>query len=859
MNSPTMISEPEHEPHSENNKQLKQRLNLTTERLKHLIFHLRDGLLVESDQRQIDLVNAEFCTMFGIDAPPEALIGYDCALAAETSKTLFVDEDQFIARSAEILQRRELVKGEMLFLKDGRTFERDYVPIFIEGEYSGHLWQYRDLTQTIRTRRRQDRLLEIEIQHRHMLNVFLSTPDVDQSINQVLDIAGHLLNVSRAYVFHFRRNEQILDNTHEWCAPGINPKINNLKGLLFDTLAPSFFPYLTEKGIIAVADIHRLPEDVHAMLVRQSILSLLIVPLYVEGRLDGFVGFDETRQHREWLPEEITIVRSMAETYARTLERQHMEVSLIEARDLALRSAQLKSHFVSNMSHEVRTPLTGIIGMLELLRETVLDEDQHEFAESAFSSAHRLLDILNDVLDFSKLESGQLILNVSDLNLGDILLEVKNTLAPLASRNRVAVRIEISPETPVWVIGDAVRLRQVIMNLTSNAIKFTTDGQVTIRLFKQSANVAQARIRFEVEDTGIGIRADQLDNIFESFVQADGSITRKYGGTGLGLAICKQLVGLMGGSVDVTSKSLVGSTFGFTLTFTRAHRWRSENSNEGTNSFGGLRVLIVDEDNMARYSLAQQVRGLGATVVELDDLDQLLLVSEIAAQKSQPFGAILVGSRQPLEKLGALSIALRRRVGLRLKQLVKVGDNPTVLDPATHAFDDFIARPVTPETLRRVLSRATAEPKRPISSPHAPLGLPAYSQVLIVDDDPDTQRILRTFLERLRIRSDAARDGQQAFEMLTSYKYQLVITDIQMPVMDGLSLIRKIRANSEYADLPVIALTASVMSDEVEDYLKLGFSSVIAKPFVWGYVRGVIREYLKLSTTILSSTHAEGK
>jgi signal transduction histidine kinase/ActR/RegA family two-component response regulator len=816
-------------------RKLEYNLSRLTTRLRRLIGNLHDGLLVEDEHRRIDIVNEQFCRMFGIDAVPDDLLGMDCAAMGEVSKGAFQQPEQFISRVEQILQDRVEVQGDVLHLADGRIFIRDYIPIFIEDEYTGHMWQYRDVTEAEHTRQRQARLLRIEQQQRRILRSFLQSDDVDEMMNAVLGSTGELLDVSRAYVFHFRENERILDNTHEWCAPGIQPEIDNLKGLPFDDLVPSFFPSLERDGLILAKDIHDLAEDVTAILEPQEIKSVIIAPLNIDGRIDGFIGFDETRQQREWLPEEIATLRTITESYARVLERQRAQAVILAARDAALRSVQLKSQFMSNMSHEIRTPMTGVIGMLELLHETEMDEEQQEFVTAAHESAHRLFDIINDVLDFSKIEAGQVTLQPEALNLKDVLLEVKTTLATMAQTNNVEVETVVEENVPKWVVGDVTRIRQVLMNLVSNAIKFTQDGTVEINIQTLSGEEDRVRLAFAVRDTGIGIAPDQMESIFESFVQADGSVTRKFGGTGLGLAICKQLIELMNGTLDVESTPGTGSTFTFKLTLPVAV---SYDETDGTSAdFAHLHVLVVDEESTGRYVLAQQVRAQGVQVAELDTFDHLQATLESAARKAQPFDVVLVRCKKPRDVQEAMAASLRRTWGLRLKQLVAVTEVEWDYTDGSY-FDAQLMRPIRQDDLHKLLLRAASQDEVKVE----PVGA---LRILVADDDSMMRVMTRQALEEPGVRVDLVNNGEQALEALAKAAYDLVLLDVEMPVLNGIRTTMMIReADAAYRDVPVIMLTASVFHKQAKDYQTIGADAVVVKPFSIQYLRRVVYEHL---------------
>lgn len=687
----------------------------------------------------------------------------------------------------------------------------------------------RDISQEHKLRSRWERLLRFEEVNREIIRLFLQLDNLDTVVNEVLAMTGILLDVSRSYVFRFRENERILDNTHEWCAVNVEPQIDNLKGLPFDELVPSFFPLIAEKEIIAPYHISELPDDLQAILAPQDIETVMWIPIYLNRRIEGFIGYDEIRESRGWLPEEITMARIISESYARALEQEKTSRMLVETRDNAIHTAEVRAQFVANMSHEIRTPMTGILGMLELLLETELDETQRDFASDAFSSSQRLLTIINDILDFSKLDAGQIVLEASPIDLIAIATEVKMTLAPQLKGKSVEIRLDIDPAIPYRVHGDATRIRQVLMNLAGNAIKFTREGHVTIGVKMLHADSKTSRIRFSVEDTGIGIEKNKIEQIFDSFVQADGTTTRKYGGTGLGLSISKQLVELMGGIISVDSELKVGSTFGFSLTLPIA-KANSDQDSELT-SFSELGVAVVDSNRTARYVLAQHLQNWGVSVTEFDNFS--VLESEVE-QQGKNFDVIF----QRYSKTQVTNHELSSNIVYVIE---------ADIEKLQHA--QYIRHPIDASVLYNTLTGFITKQDEPdrdnevstIRHDHTVMG-----RILVADDHVDNLEIIRSALSTMPVVVDFVENGKQVLDQLDQAKYDLILMDIQMPVMDGIEATEHIRqSDAVYRDIPILALTASVMRHEKEHYIRIGMNKVISKPFSIQELRSVVANWLQ--------------
>ncbi len=805
-------------------------LQIENLRLKKLFATLEGGVLVEDETRHIIQINQAFCDMFGIPVPPTALIGTDCSNSAESSKMLFEDPEGFVQRIQTLIRDREPVADDLLLLRDGRVFSRDYMPVFDEDTYIGHLWHYHDVTQITQSRRRFERLLKVEAVNREIIRLFHQLENVDQVVDEVLAITGLMLDVSRAYLFRFRENVRLLDNTHEWCAPGVKPEIDNLKGLPFDDLVPSFFPMIAEQDLIAPRHISELPDDLRGILEPQDIQSVMWVPFYLDNRIEGFLGYDETRGPREWLPEEITMARFVSKSYSRALEREQMTRMLVNARDEALRVAQLRAQFVANMSHEIRTPMTGTLGMLELLMETELDDLQREFAADAYNSSAHLLELINDILDFSKLEAGRIVLESSPVDLKAIATEVKMTLAPQIKDKSVEIRLEIDPALPHRVYGDATRLRQVLMNIAGNAVKFTRKGEVVLAIKVMNTIHGIASIVFSVMDTGIGIATEHVTRIFDSFVQADGSTTRRFGGTGLGLSISKQLVELMGGHLEVESTLGKGSRFWFDLQLPVAQAQSLDKT--AHPNFTDLQVLVIDSDPTARYVLAQQLEKWCIQVLQLEDIESL---TSLTAEKQFDVAFLRCdGTGGRVKKGKRLSCYAREVV-----YVIESQDTP-------EANVTYLTWPIDQSSLYNVLIDSTDV--RALQPGPAQAADNINGRVLLAEDHSVNVDLVLSVLSRTNVHVDVAKNGLEALNLLEKAPYDLVLMDIHMPIMDGLEATRRIReSRASYRNIPILALTASVMSYEQQRYLGIGINDTIPKPFSIKRLREIVDYWLQQS------------
>ena len=820
-------------------KQVAKELKQTNSFMAALIENLQSGLLVEDETGEIFVVNQTYCDMFARDEMPLMFEGNDCAQEFEHIKQQFAEPDSFLQRREECLATPGVVSGVELVLLDGRIFELGCVPIVMEDEqgrlHRNHIWSFHDISDHKHIEvqlRQQGQELERAKQDEHALGELLKLALQSSSMKVFLDSCLQTLLYTIPWL-RLNPKGAVFLATQKGDGQALHLIVDhNLDPVLHSLCARVPFgkyPYgraAAERAIQFVSCVDESRETGYDGISSHGHYSL---PLLQDDKVLGVMVLYLARDH-ETSSQELDFLEQVSEIVAMGISRRYSSQALLDAKEQAEAAAKAKSLFLATMSHEIRTPMNGVLGMLHLLGKTPLDIKQQHFVNTATGSGEMLLAVINDILDFSKLEAGKLELESIPFDPLALVEDSVILMAKGAHEKGLELVCWVDESVPRQVRGDPTRLRQILINLISNAIKFTEQGDVVVYASATDENC----ICFGVRDTGIGITPEQQTRLFQSFSQVDSSHTRKYGGTGLGLTICQRLVEAMEGKIRVASTPGLGTEFSFEIPLEVVAGNDLKKHRQVSRRLPQQRILVVD-DNLANREVltnilaSWQISNCGEAERGADALTQL----RTAAEQGQPYDIALLDMQMP--EMTGLELARAIRQDPMLQDIHLMMLSPVDRSKPAPELDSWMTKPVRQSDLYNNLLMMLGEVAPDQLEPARPAEGESWwfggRKLLLVEDNHVNQEVAREILGEAGFDIDIRENGAEGVQAVQEQSYDVVLMDIQMPVMDGLEATRQIRAlGGQFTELPIIAMTAHALSGDSDKSLAAGMNGHVTKP-----------------------------